>query len=524
VARFVALPSPLEAVLLAGLAIVTGVLAAVVPWYIAIALLVSPFGLALMWRWPERVLWLYMVLLPFSNGVFVLTIRQQELPVWREAMLAAVAGGMALRIYWRRRAFSRGMLPLALFLAFFVMMFASGWDSDSSQYRAGARALLPSILVLLAAAAIDVNTQTARRILLSIFWIGVIESVIGIGLALLPIDRLLDLGFEYAVQVREVGIFLRAFGTFRDPFGFAHFTMICLIACWASRRTLRQALPPSMLYGGIGVLAAGVVMSFVRDGLLGTAVGIAVCQLARGRFTWPVIGMSGLAALAMGALALAPAGDDLEVLRWDTAVETRLEVWSDLLVELGDYPLGRGLGTVGAAAERALEDQGATTREYDAEGQYILFYDPVDSQYVLLLTTGGVLSFIMFWVAIGFLVGWLRRHVSSLDSPWTETLTVSLLGIVFSLLAVGTTRNILEEYPTGVIFWLAVGLLIATVRTALDAQAARRHAPESEAGSPTTDGQATAEMPGEALPADPGTAAPVGGLPVASSRARSGWR
>jgi hypothetical protein len=468
----VSLATVRDYVLLGALAIVGGWLVVVFPWYLAIAAVVAPFGLFFILQWPERVLWIYMVLLPLSHGVFVLTIHQGEVPLWREAMLGAVALGMGLRIYWRRRAFSRGVLPLAVFLAFFMMLLLSGWDSDSAQYRAGARALLPSMLVLAAAAAIDISAVTARRILLTIFWLGAIEAAVGISLALMPIERLLDLGFEYAVQVREVGFLLRAFGTFRDPFGFAHFTMVCVIAMWAARRTLREALPPAVLYAGIVVIATGVVMSFVRDALVGTAVGISVCEIARRRFTWPVLGAIVLSAVALGALALAPTDQDFEVLRWDNAANSRLAVWTDLLTELGTNPLGRGLGTVGAAAERALEDQGHMTRDYDPEGQYVIFYDPVDSQYVLFLMTGGVLAFGMFWAAVVSLVLWVRRHMSRLDSPWTETLTVAALGVLASLLVAGITRNILEEYPTGVIFWLVTGLLVATIRTTLDAQAA----------------------------------------------------
>src|SRR5215208_2640942 len=93
-----------DAVLLGMLAVVCGLLVTVVPWYLGAALIVAPFGLFVVLTWPERVLWLYMVLLPLSHGVFVLTIHQGEVPVWREVMLAAVAFGMTMRVYWRRRA------------------------------------------------------------------------------------------------------------------------------------------------------------------------------------------------------------------------------------------------------------------------------------------------------------------------------------------------------------------------------------------------------------------------------------
>jgi hypothetical protein len=259
-------------------------------------------------------------------------------------------------------------------------------------------------------------------------------------------------------------------------------------------------------------------MSFVRDALVGSAVGIAVCEISRRRFTWPVIGLVGLAALALGALAVGPS-EDLEVLRWDDAASSRFEVWSDLLPELSANPLGRGLGTVGAAAERALEDQGATTRDYDPEGEYVLYYNPVDSEYVLLLITGGVVTFGMFLGALIFLAAWARRHGPWLDSAWTEGLVVSALGILASLLVTGITRNILEEYPTGVIFWLVVGIIIATTRTALDAHAAAaKHARPSDARAP-----APADPVAVFVAVEAERAAPARGY-VAAGREMVGWR
>jgi uncharacterized membrane protein YoaK (UPF0700 family) len=123
----------------------------------------------------------------------------------------------------------------------------------------------------------------------------------------------------------------------------------------------------------------------------------------------------------------------------------------------------------------------------------------------------------MFVTAIVSLVAWVRRHAGRLDSPWTESLVVSSLGIVAALLAVGIARNILEEYPTGELIWLVVGLAIATTRTALERPVPERLETVTVAPEPSPRCEATGRGAEQAPPA-------AAGFATSEPRAGIGWR
>jgi O-antigen ligase len=205
------------------------------------------------------------------------------------------------------------------------------------------------------------------------------------------------------------------------------------------------------------LFSVGLVFSFVRTAALISLalLGIVIAHRGQTRFAVLVV----LIAVVGSALlfALTPNATSTRSVRITPnqflTLHDRTGLWSSAL---GDAPtawvLGRGVGVVGTASQRAKESLiGATTTKHVTGGTI------VDSAFPEVAADIGFVGLAILLGLFGRLIvlAW-RAAARGLTSGWTA------LGILTIVLLDATTRESLTGFPTAYIAMLLLGLAAAT--------------------------------------------------------------
>lgn len=281
---------------------------------------------------------------------------------------------------------------------------------------------------------------------------GVLQQLIG------PY-RLVELGYEWNVHVRYFAGRLRSFGTLDDPFAYAALLLFGLSAVllWAERRALTAA-------AGIAI-AAGLVVGYVRTSALIT-VAVLGLMLARGRRYTAAFALLCLSAGLSLVLLLGAQGgiQPRTVVAGSTGYLTlngRTEAWE---VALGDDPLdwlfGRGVGTVGTAANRATFSLTQSSAEASRNG-----VEAVDSGYFTIMADIGLIGLVVFlllYARLLTLAGSAGRRGSG--AGWLA------VAVLTGLLLDAMTRDSFTGFPTAFVGLLVVGVALAAAKEEAQAQ------------------------------------------------------
>jgi O-antigen ligase len=271
--------------------------------------------------------------------------------------------------------------------------------------------------------------------------IGVLQQVVGPA-------RLVELGYEYDIHVRFVGDRLRSFGTLDEPFAYAAFLLFGLAAVmmWM-RRGLLAAVAGS-------IISIGLLFSFVRSAGM-VIVALAALWLAKhGRMVTAGF-LTAIVLVAAVVLILGEQAEQRRTVRGGDSVyitiNGRTEAWKVVFDDPWDLPLGKGVGEVGTAAERATFSISRTADEArQHEGSV------VDSGYFATVADIGLVGLAALLFLLGRLVmlGYRATRVGE-RIGW---LTLSFLAI---LLLDAVTRESFSGFPTAFLGLLIVGLTLA---------------------------------------------------------------
>lgn len=275
----------------------------------------------------------------------------------------------------------------------------------------------------------------------------VIASFVGIVQIVVGPAFLVQLGYEYGRQVRTSGGFLRTFSTFVQPFPFGLYVMTALLVGgavalseWRRRRNLAfLCLSP--------IMVVAMASSIVRAAILGLVVGVIWLAILRFRtlFLPLVAGAVVLAAVVPFVPSLS------KVFFSSSSLGQRGAGWSDIISSILVHPVGRGLGTSGAAADRISTASGIEI------GSVSTNYQP-DNYYVkMLLELGPVgLWLVLAWLLVA-LVWTMRvgRTLPGRDGAFTLGVSASIL----AAMAASLVATYFEIFPIDVYFWLLLGVV-----------------------------------------------------------------
>ena len=379
--------------------------------------------------------------------------------------LITVAAGVAAAIL-AAQAIEKGKvwldprlgLAIAALLALYVVNLGGllGGTAFDLGWMHGVRLVAePLILLLVGFAAGD--RRTLRWAMGSLAITATVVALVGFYQQLIGPGALVGMGYEYDTQVRTIGGRLRSFGTLDEPFAYAAFLLfgLCAALFWFRRSRLAVAFGCTM--------ALGLVTSQVRSAAI-VSVALFGIWLARRRLV-VVAGfiLAGAVIMAATFLVVLPGATQTETKRTSEStyltVNGRTEAWRIVLSEPSTLPLGKGVGIVGTAAERAEQGAqvGITERNTTA----------VDSGYFAAVADVGIAGLVLILVILGRLAQLAVRAAG--DGQREGWLAIALL-VTLSFDAV--TRSSFTAFPTAFLGFLLVGLALAVARDEEQSRAA----------------------------------------------------
>ena len=423
----------------ANLVLLLAVLGGVGPLLGAVCLVV-PLTLALARR-PQRGLLALAVLTPF-DGLLEVLPHPPALVAWKEALLVAVVGATFVAPAEARGGRDRRLPPwTAGVVGLLALAIASALLVRSLQGLVGLKIGFFYVLAAVAAWRCPLDRRERDLLITLLMVVGFVTSVIGIGQQLLGHDRLNQLGYEYNSTIRFAGPFMRSFSTFIQPFGFGFFVMLVLLLAVPvaladpGRRRNQLFLLATPVYG------LAVLSTVVRGAWLGLAVGIAYLGVRRYRVLLLLIPLAGVALLVLPPEAASSAFSS-------TSSVERTTGWRTSIHQVGQQPLGLGVGATGGAAAKVVELTGEGT-----------VYQP-DNYYMKVLLELGIPGLWLFVLVLASCFTMARR-LETRGPPEDRAFGSGVSAAVLAGAAASLVATYLEIFPMDFLFWMLAGTAAA---------------------------------------------------------------
>lgn len=370
--------------------------------------------------------------------------------------LSAASAAVFFYAFERRRPDGLILVLVLLLLGMYVLNVGGGHGIAWAQ---GIRLVGEPLLLLLVGLTLPEPRRTFRYAMAALIATCCLVAAYGLLQQSVGKYALVEWGYSFESQVRSLASGqLRSFGTLDDPFAYAALLTFGFAAVifWLRRGP--------MAWAAAGLILVGLGLSFVRTAAL-ILVAFGGLVLRRWGLNVPAV-LVVAATLVIGSIALVnasgteakqyqisgagDAGDAAGAV--NVILNGRISAWE---AALGDEPdawlLGRGVGTVGTAAERAAYTVAPVSDEGSADGT-----QAVDSGYLATIADIGLIGLVVLLVLFGRLItlafAATRRRGSA---GWVA------LALLSALLLDALTRASFTGFPTAFVGLLLVGVCLA---------------------------------------------------------------
>ena len=392
-------------------------------------------------RRPQRGLLGLAALIPF-DGLLLLVPRLPPLAAgWKEALVLATLVATFLAPPSTRAPSGRplpgwapavgGMLVLGVISALAVGGLQAAW---------GLKIAFFFLLVAVVVWRCPLDARERDVLVTTLMVTGFVTAVYGLAQQVLGTDGLNALGYEYNSTIRTTRGFLRSFSSFDNPFAFAYFLMLVLLVGLPHALARSDRRRSRLFLLALPVFILALASTFVRGAWIGLVVGVA--YLGWTRFHRLLLGLP----LVVVALLLLPSGISSAALS-SSSGEQRVAGWRANLSEVTRHPLGLGLGSSNAAAEKVAGTG------VDREG----VYHP-DNEYYRAVYELGVLGlwFTVLLCASAFFSA--RAGAGSSDSE-SGVFALAVSSTVLAAAAASLVATYFDTFPNNVYFWLLLGMV-----------------------------------------------------------------
>lgn len=408
---------------------------------VAVPAVLAPLALALARR-PQRGLLVLAALVPF-DGLLLLLPRLPPLAAgWKEALVLATLGATFVAPPSARAATRRplpgwapavaGMLVLGLASALVVGGLQAAWGLKIAFF-------FVLVAVIVWRCPLDAAERDALVTILVVA--GFVTAVYGLAQQVMGPGRLNALGYEYNSTIRTTRGLLRSFSSFDNPFGFAYFLMLVVLMGVTHALDRPGRLRSRLFLLALPVLVVALAATFVRGAWVGLVAGLAYLGWAR----FPRLLVLGLPVGLVGLLLL-PAGVSSAAFSSSSGAQ-RVAGWQANLAEITRRPLGLGVGSSNAAAEKV-----AAAGERGGE-----VYHP-DNEYYRAVYELGVLG---LWLTVLLLVSafMATRAVSVTVGGDGGVFALAVSSTVLAAAAASVVATYFDTFPNNVYFWLLLGVV-----------------------------------------------------------------
>jgi hypothetical protein len=359
----------------------------------------------------------------------------------------------------RRRAVDRWVGSFAIILLALYVINPEGGHGVA--WAQGLRLVGEPLLLLLVGLILPQPRRTLRWVVWTIVGTACAIALFGVLQQGLGAPRLVSFGYQYNVQVRFASGTLRSFGTFDDPFAYAAFLLLALVALlFGTRRTGWTSLAGA-------ILLAGLAVSLVRTSALVCVALLGLVLLRRGHGTTGVTLAAATALTGLALLVTHASGSESRTIpvgfsasgtptvssrpgAADVILNGRISAWK---AAVGDQAMqwvfGRGVGTVGTAAARARYALAPPTASAAKTTT------AVDSGYLATVADVGIVGLGVLLMLFGrlWLLG-LRAARRGSDAGWLA------VGALMALMLDALTRASFTGFPTAFLAFLFVGIAL----------------------------------------------------------------
>ncbi len=239
-----------------------------------------------------------------------------------------------------------------------------------------------------------------------------------------------------------------------------------------------------LAYAAGALIAVGLAVSVVRSAAI---IGVAIIALLLARHGRTVTAVFLLAIVFVTSLTfvLSEEATERRVVQGGPSLyitlNGRTDAWKVVFSDPSDIPMGRGVGKVGTANERATYKV-TRTRQQAEEGSEALV---VDSGYFVTVADIGIVGLAALLLLLGRLVLLARRAIArGRPEGWLA------IAIVLSLALDAVTRESFTAFPTAFLGLLLTGLALAAASDEPDERSSRRAAARRGGVRPPVPGRA----------------------------------
>lgn len=422
--------------------------------YILILAVLIPVGIAVLKR-PQRGVVLFSALLPF-DGILA-QFGPASIHPWKQVFILALLV-LTFVCPTEARAQTRRRLPswTLAFAALLLLGFLSATSSDRNTALVGLRLAYFSAFLTIAIWRCPLDRRDRDHLVSVFLAMSIVTSLVGLWQQVVGEHYLNSLGYAYNDTIRfTVGFTVRSFSTFNLPFPFGLYLMLSVLVGLPMAMAEPKRLRSKIFFLTLPLIAVALLFTFVRGAMLGLAVGL--LYLAFHRYKVLIYGIP----IVLLAALFIPTGATLSTAVFSSSsFQTRTVSWNQRFELFAEHPSGTGIGTTGAAAEKA-----AKLNFQDPNATYV----PDNSWLKVLFELGvfGLWMMVIMLVSMFLFTRAVERRSSGVDRDFVTGAAAQLLAIMTAALV----ATYFELAPMDQLFWLMIGV-VATV------------APEAARGAP----------------------------------------
>ncbi|MGA9869672.1 MAG: O-antigen ligase family protein [Rhodococcus sp. (in: high G+C Gram-positive bacteria)] len=401
-------------------------------------------------RRPQRGLLLLAAAVPLNGLLFLLPL-PGIVSGWKEGLVLFTLGCAWVRRIRRRSEYSPPLLmpwwpAAALYLGFGCI---SALVTFGLVGAFGIKVTFFYVLVVGVLWLAPFDAKDRDDLVTILMGMGVFTSAVGIVQLIAGPAALVSLGYEYGTQVRTSGGLLRTFSTFNLPFPFGLYVMLSLLVGGSVALADPQRRRNMLFLMATPIMVVAMASSIVRGAILGLVVGAIYLIAIRFRYLAVPLALAG----AFVAVVVPFVPKISSVFFSSSSLGQRGDGWNNIIASILVHPLGTGLGSSGAAADRISTAAGVAF----TEGGLSTNYQP-DNYYVKAALELGPIG---LWVVVALLVTtllWctrLSRALPGRDGALALGVGASIVAAMFASLV----STYFEIFPIDVYFWLLLGVV-----------------------------------------------------------------
>jgi len=412
-------------------------------WVLLLAVLV-PLLVAVAQR-PQRGVLVFVALVPF-DGLRALGTLPGVIDGWKQAFIVVLLV-LTFVCPAEARASEHRRVPswVSAFVALLALGLLSAIFVGGTTAVVGLRISYFDALIAVVIWRCPFSRKERDQLVTVLLAVGIVTSLVGVWQQIVGHASLHELGYEYDETIRFTeGFRLRSFSTFNQPFPFALFLMVIVLLVLPFALSDPKRLRSKVFFLATPLFAAALVLTYVRAAFLGLAIGL--LYLAFHRYKILVYGIP----LVLVAMLFIPTGTSFtRAFTHRESLTARTTSWDQRFELLADNPLGSGIGTTGAAAEKAAE---LLNEDED------LAFQPDNSYLKFELGVLGLWLFVVMLITMFLYTRDVERRTVDPD----RHLAAGFSALLLAVMAASTVATYFEMVPEIQLFWVMTGV-IATV-------------------------------------------------------------